>query len=429
MNLLDAIANAVCSAGYESTQAPPELSKSARQGIPTSSKPVFQFNSFPMTLDANNYEKSRSGSNPNGDLKSLFAFRQLVDPMPGFSQFYSPRGNSTEKIYEHIVEGASASDDSPFTVGVIADARRQFSKNSFSGMDGTPTPWRPVYAVPEDWYDTSQNGRFQDLDIDLNDLEGRDGRFTTLGDMSALQLSVGGERGSSMLVDTLTKIRSIKMKYLLVQFRRPWLNFLLFETGGWYLSSQPQGFCSSGNTDENSGVFPLLPTGMLLAKDITVDAEWSARDQALLDAAKLSNKPVFLGPLAVHPQVADSSLHVIGWISSLVPYSPKASDLRPGSVLVRNNGAFVLRFTVAWQQNGQVTKNESGNLPVLAAQSISIPPEANNVSIKIEIMTFPAPIETWKTIATYDFDTPVKKCYEVSGATWSPTLEEILCAA
>ena len=96
---------------------------------------------------------------------------------------------------------------------------------------------------------------------------------------------------------------------------------------------------------------------------------------------------------------------------------------------MRNNGAFVLRFAVAWQQNGQVTKNESGSVPVLAAQSISIPPEARDVSIKIEIMTFPSPIETWKTIATYDFDTPVKKCYEVSGATWSPTLEEILCAA
>ena len=32
----------------------------------------------------------------------------------------------------------------------------------------------------------------------------------------------------------------------------------------------------------NSGVLPLLPTGMLLAKDVSIDVAWGNADQALL---------------------------------------------------------------------------------------------------------------------------------------------------
>jgi len=428
MNLLDAIARSVGIEYDEAIAASADLLRSAQKDITASSKPVFQFNPFPITLDANIYRNPRSDSNPGGDLRSLFAFRLIVDPVPSFSHYYSPSGRSTEEIYGQIVEGVSVAVHSPFTEQVIADAKRQFYEGGFANMDGTPGQWHPVYAVPEDWYDTSQGGRYKDLDFDLSDQGGKDGRFTVIGGQSDLQLSVGGGLGSSASLDPRTKIRSVTMKYLLVQFRRPWLNFLLFESAGWCLSSQPQGFCSSGKTDENSGVLPLLPTGMLLAKDISIDVEWSKADQAFLESAKSSKQPVFLGPLALQPQGSSSSLQVIGWISSLVPYSPKASDLRPGSILVANKGAFVSRFSVGWQQNGRPTANESGSFPALAAKDIRIPPDARNVSIKIEIMTFPKPFETWKTVATYEFDTPVRKCYELSGETWSPIIKETSCA-
>ena len=423
MRLLDALARSVGMAEHAAMGDTAAVSRSVR-----SDKPVLQFTPFPITLDPDIYRNPRSDSNPNGDLRTLFAFRQLVDPVPSFSEYYNPRGNSTEAVYGQIVEGASVGVDDRFTTGVIADARRKFSENYFADMDGTPGKWRPVYAVPENWYDTSIPGRFRDLDIDLDDQGGNDGPFTMIGHPGELQLSVGGDLASKASLDPETKIRSVRMKYLLVQFRRPWLNFLLFESGGWYLSRQPEGFCSSGKTDENAGVLPLLPTGMLLARDISIDVEWSEREQAFLDAAASSRKPAFLGPLPLHSQGSSTSLQVVGWISSLVPYSPKASDLRPGSFLVRNNGAFVARFSAAWQQGGRPATKESGSFPVLAAKSIDIPADVRNVSIKIEIMTFPEPVETWKTVATHQFDTPVKKCYELSGVTWKPALTEIPCA-
>jgi hypothetical protein len=66
-------------------------------------------------------------------------------------------------------------------------------------------------------------------------------------------------------------------------------------------------------------------------------------------------------------------------------------------------------------------------LLALAAGNIDIPVGATNVLIKVDIMTAPWPAETWRTVASYDCDAPVKRCYEVSGTTWSPVIKEIDC--
>ena len=336
MDLSHAFASAIDLADVEAivdslsaTRSTPEMrltldTRSALAGSSKETRPVLQLNALPCTLDPLLFVNPLSSSNPNGNLKSLFAFRELVDPVPSFSKAYSSSGASTEGIYKQIVKGASVGIDSSFTAGMIADAQRQFSENQFADMDGTPGHWCPVYAVPEDWYDTSQSSRYKEIDIDLYDQGGKDSPFIVLGGQSALELTVAGNRTNSTSLDSRTNLRSVRMKYLLVQFRRPWLNLLLFESGGWYLSSQPQGFCSSGKTDENNGVLPLLPTGMLLAKDVSIQAEWSKKDQSFLDSAKSTKEPVFLGPFALESQGLGSSLQIIGWISSLVPYSPKS---------------------------------------------------------------------------------------------------------
>ncbi len=424
MNLLDAIARSIGNEGSEPASLALSLPRTERSAV-AASKPVLQFSPLPITIDPDEYQDPHSDSNPAGGYLSLYRFRELVDPVPAFSRYYSPSGNSTEDIYGKIVNGLAVKAGSPFAAGLKADAQHKFQESGFANMDGIPGNWRPVYAVPEDWYDTSRGDRYKELSFDLNDPGGEDGPFARIGGERPLQLSLGGGLGDSVALDPETRIRSVRMNYLLVQFRRPWLNSMLFAAEGWYLSGQPEGWCSSGKTDVNPGVLPLLPTGMLLARDVSLDVAWSRKDQAFLDSASAAEKAVFLGPLALHPQASSSSLQIIGWISSLVPYSPRTSDLQPGSILIRNQGAFVARFSVAWQQSGQPTTEESGSFPVLAAKYIRIPPAATNVSVKIEIMTFPAPFETWKTVAAHTFDQPVTKCYELAGETWNAKLREI----
>ena len=428
MNLQDALASSLAASDLPailaSTVQAQQVSRGAGPTL-TVEKPVLQLNLFPITLDTSLYKNALSDSNPNGDTRSLFAFRQLVDPVPSFSPYYAPVGASTEAIYGQILNGATAGDNA-FTQQLIATAQQRFQEKTFADMDGLPGVWRPVYAVPGDWYDTSQVDRFRDLDLDLTAQGGPDSPFAKIGNTVELGLSIG-DAPSATPLDSGTTIRSVHMKYLFVQFRRPWLNPLLFESDGWFLSGQPKGFCSSGKLDDNEGAIPLLPTGMLVAREVSVDAQWSARDRGVLNAAASSGKSVHLGPFSLGTTASTSTLQVIGWLSSLVPFSPKGSDLRPGSIVVTNKGVFTARFSVSWQQASQAVTKQSGSLLALAAGNIDIPVGATNVLIKVDIMTAPWPAETWRTVATYDCDTPVKRCYEVSGTTWSPVIKEIDC--
>ncbi len=394
----------------------------------TPGKPVLQFVAFPVALDTRRYANAVSDSNPDGDLRQLIALRNLVDPQPGFMQYYNPSG-STEQTYETILRGAiaRAADSSSITT-LLGDARQQFESHRFARMDGSPGWWRPVYAEPDDWYDmTKASERFQELTIDLTEEGGHDAAYDFLGGGEPLHLSIGG-RAARKSLDPQTRIRSLRLKYMFVSLRRPWLNPLLFQHAGWYLSQQVSGFCSSGDLRTNAGVLPLLPTGMLLARDVSLDVAWGNADQTFLDnKAEAPLDMVSVGPFPLRPSAPDSGVQLIAFISSLIPYSPKDSDLRAGSVLVKNQGTFVSRFSVEWVQDGRPSARQSGNFPVLAAESIEIPADAKDVSVKFEVMTFPRPIETWKTVATINFDTPIRKCFELTGTTFDAKLAEVGC--
>lgn len=282
-------------------------------------KPVLQLSSLPLTINPDLFKNARSNSNPNGDLKPLRAFRDLVDPVPCFTRYYTASGSSTEITYRDIVSGATVGAGNSFVSNMFSSAAQRVEANAFANMDQTPGDWCPVYAVPEDWYDTSQAARFQDLHLDLTDAGGPGSPFTLLGGQNALHVSVLGDAPQNVCVDAGSELRSVTMKYLSIQFNRPWLSQELFQTSGWSLSGQPEGFCSSGRTDDNTGVLPLLTVGLLLAMDVSVDATWGKQVQSALTAAKNAGAPSFLGPFALD----STALQVIGWVSTLVPLSPK----------------------------------------------------------------------------------------------------------
>ncbi len=397
----------------------------AAGGLGRAAKPVIQLSQFPTTLDPAIYDKALSGRNPSGDQRSLFAFRQLVDPVPTFSHSYSPSANSTEDRYKGLLYGASVDGESEFTSSVLDGARSRFEAERFAYLDGSVRSWRPVYAVPEDWPSAGAD-RFKSLTIDLDALGSSDGPFGIIGGDENLELRLGGNRtpGSGRL-SSGTKLHSIQMEYLLVSFRRSWLDPLLFDTSDWFLSGQDAGFCSSGNMGRNDGVLPLISTGMLISRSLEVSADWSNADNSLVKGAKSAGETVFLGPFMLSaPNGASSTLQVIGWTSNLVPFSPKITKKMAGSILVDNSGYFIARYSVEWNEDGSAHSEQSGNFPILASKEIRIPVNGTKIVVKIDIMTFPTPAETWKTVATFQFDKPVVKRYELSGRTWDPAVKE-----
>jgi hypothetical protein len=94
-----------------------------------------------------------------------------------------------------------------------------------------------------------------------------------------------------------------------------------------------------------------------------------------------------------------------------------------GSILVRNSGGYVARFSVSYTLNGHNFTQDSGDFSLGVNKSISIPAGATNIHLKVEEMWGFG----WSTIFTANFDAPVTKCYKVYGTTLDPKHEEISC--
>jgi hypothetical protein len=299
-------------------------------------KPVLQLNPFPVTLRPQNYADPLSSANPGGSLAALWAFRQLVDPVPVFGPFYAASLASTESVYRQIAKGARMVGDNPFVASVIAEAQRAVAEaQAYTNLDRTAGSWLPVQPMPGDW--SMARDAYDDLAIDLSGPDAGNGAFTLLGDAHTdLKLHIGGSRGRGLGVSGAgggarsqalgpgTTMREVKMKYLTVSLGRPWLNAMLFSTGGWTLAGQAPGFCSSGDPSQNAGILPLIPTELLVAVEVQVDGDWGAADKPLLAAAQAGDHSLAVGPFPIGRESHDNSIHVIGWISSFVPRSPQA---------------------------------------------------------------------------------------------------------
>lgn len=301
----------------------PRLIKKNVVSSQIANKPILQLNSFPMTLNPDNFKNPLSTSNPEGSLEALWNFRQLIDPIPEFSTYYSPTSRSSESTLSMIIKGASVSDDAPFPAEVIAESRKQLSLSKFANMDGTPGTWAPVYATPSDWYDTT-NGRYKSLDFDLNDIGLDESPFATIGSViNQHELKIGnhGNTAKTKKIEQDSTFNKVTLKYMLVNISRPWYSDMLFDVNGWFLAGQPAGFCSSGRLDVNKGTFPLLPTSLILATDVGVDAKWSKGDQLAIDDAVAKGEHVSVGNIVISAPA--NYIQVIGWVTELIPYSPK----------------------------------------------------------------------------------------------------------
>jgi hypothetical protein len=340
--------------------------------IPAMAKPIFQLSYFPTAIDPSDYANPQSNTNPNGSYLTLYAFHQLVDPIPNFTKYYSPSNASIERTYGNLVNGASVVPGSEYTRQIVSSAQEIFSNSKLSNLSGIPDTWHPDYATPEDWWDTSHINRFKLVNINLEDLGSDDGPYTLLGggqDSQELYWTIGNSQTPSSeirKVDPNTKLKSLSFKCLEVSIRRTaWLDYQIFQTQGWYLQGQPKGFCSTGKTSNNTGVLPLITTSFLVGIDVEISADWAEPDRKILDIAvrgdtfvglgsfafssgRLSIPPPIVRPPIVRPLLPNTSLsryypsfraksknintitspawQIVAWISNLVPLSPQSED-------------------------------------------------------------------------------------------------------
>jgi hypothetical protein len=300
-------------------------------------RPVLQLGELPLPINPGDYRNPYSNTNPQGDQRTLYAFRTLVDPVPEFGRAYRPSARSTEKVYQNLVQGASVRKGQDFVTAVLAGARRTFEENALESLVITPGKWHPVYATPADWYDPAQTGRFQPIELDLTDGDGS-GPFTLLPGNDRLQWRLGdpGRPEITKDPDPATLPTSLRFRCLQVTLQRPWLDFEVFGLRGWFLQGQPKGYYSNGQAADNQGVLPLVPTRLLLGTDIQLDASLGPDDRDLAQRAAAAGASLSLGPFNLASLFSGDrvqgfatgrandqpAVYVVGWCSDLVPLSP-----------------------------------------------------------------------------------------------------------
>lgn len=393
----------------------------------TDSKPVLQLNSIPSVIDLAKYKDAYAADNPDGDYLAAYRFRALSNQIPSFTRYYDLSGNTVEKIWGNLVYGAEAL--SPASKLLLNKTQDTFENYKLSNLAGIPDPWLPVGAWPPTWYDLIDDAPLLRLDLDGQALSTDE--FNIIGKEDQLVWKTQG--GSEEIGG---RVQRISLKILKVNLLREWLDFQIFSMADWRMAHR-EGYYSSGNLNNNDGIFPLLPTTIIVGTEVTVEGDWMVADRKIIESHRQLGVPLGLGPFPLNvgksnALIIDSAgtitskvAHIVGYISALVPFAPKLSMLVRGSVLVQNNGAFVARFSVLYQQAANTTPLESGNFPALSGKNIDIPASATNITVKIEIMTFPYPFETWKSVAIYQFDKPVTKSYRLSGTTVVPEIAEI----
>ncbi len=305
-----------------------DYNRSARRMPLLDRRPVLQVNAFPITLNPKNYENPHSNTNPNGSYTSLYEFSQLVNPIPSFTEYYSPSLNTISSVYKNLLHGASVRRGEIYTDSVFSSALESYDSGHFSNMGGIPGNWYPTYATPVDWYDTSNLGRFREISINLTNDDSKDDKpyriIKSNNNDTVFSTMTKSLDGSSKLIDKNTLLKSVEFRYLEVRLNRPWLNFEIFNLDGWFISGQNAGYFSNGSAKNNNGTIPLITTSILIGIDVKLEAKWSKKDKDIIDNAKNKGERITVGPFVTNSEmISKNELHIIGRISQLVPLSPK----------------------------------------------------------------------------------------------------------
>jgi hypothetical protein len=254
---------------------------------------------------------------------------------------------SGAQIEEAMAALAASEDDGQNnSVAAIFDAARlNFELSKLGSMLGPGYTWHMTLAQPQNWF-TAQAPFF---DVDLRSSRGlridRESRFRRLGGQAALGSGLWGYRAQDKtlrqpIAQESSDIR-VRFRFARINIRRPWLDTSLFSIGGWAMAGRRRNDLSTGSLIGNTGIFPLLPSSIIIARDLQIAATWSQSDASFI-RERLHQQDLAFGPFALAGHyrrpgakaatvthatfdgvnIIAPGLQVIGWMSKLVPACP-----------------------------------------------------------------------------------------------------------
>jgi WD domain, G-beta repeat len=290
-----------------------------------------------------------------------------------------------------------------------ADWKDAFRRSKRTDI-GPDADYYDTYLYP-DTFSESHAGNWMKLTMDSDEV---------------VELTAGANQTASESLDLIRKaakkspdvsIKSLTLEVARVKIIRPWFTPNVIRSRSWEWGSAGMQPLSDGGSSPQGGMVAYA-TEAIFARNIDIEFAVSP--------VRGGGDALLAGPLKMDPasvvgdRVTSKGMQLIAFVCERTPKSPNPPAA--GLISVRNKGALIARFTVKYDQGGYPVVFKSGNFPVWVTKDIPIPREAIKLSLKIEIMTLPKPVETWSTLATYNFDEPVKQLYEVWGTSLQPKI-------
>jgi hypothetical protein len=100
---------------------------------------------------------------------------------------------------------------------------------------------------------------------------------------------------------------NVAFKFLRVNFIRPWLLPSLLKLSGWQVQGMSPGYLSNGMNENNYGQFALLPTAMIVVRELSITPLGTNASDS--DSYQILKSP---------------GLQVLAWINKVIPFSPPA---------------------------------------------------------------------------------------------------------
>lgn len=233
---------------------------------------------------------------------------------------------------------------------IFSRARRRYEETARGSLIfGSGYTYHQSLPFPGNWFASSAADNFTQMTITSRKYyrtsTSRFSRYSAGGGAGwGLWRVGGGSSGEFRSYNSHSETEDVEVSFKLgrIEIRRPWLDPALLSLRNWSVAGAQPGFYSNGSFDDNDGVFPLLPTGFVVARDIQIRANWGETDYSYASRSTSHRASVGWGPFSLSGSYSSRTttrtfrsqfdgttisvpgIQIIGWISTLLPYCPPA---------------------------------------------------------------------------------------------------------
>lgn len=190
----------------------------------------------------------------------------------------SPKSSNEVLLSSSNEDGGDDAPPNPITQAFFK-ARSVFEGSRLASAKNPRLSYHPTYVTPANFADPEAAKLWPSIQITPTQIRGGSGAANS----------------------------QVSFKFTRVNIIRPWLALSLLKLNGWGVQGMGPGYLSNGLSADNDGTFALLPTAMIVVRDLSITPVGTNAADA--DSYSL---------------LTSKGLQILAWINKVVPYSPPA---------------------------------------------------------------------------------------------------------